>query len=69
MTYEIKGEPMPAAICRLSPGEALICEAGAMRWMSPDMEIGFPAYQYRRGRRIPGGPAWSKIFPQGGTNQ
>ena len=39
MTYEIKGEPMPVAICKLSPGETMICEAGAMSWMSPNMQM------------------------------
>lgn len=39
MTYEIKGEPMPVAICSLSPGETIVCESGAMSWMSPNMEM------------------------------
>ena len=39
MTYEIQGEPMPVAICQVEAGETLICEAGAMSWMSPNMEM------------------------------
>ena len=39
MTYEIQGEPMPVVVCRVAPGETLICESGAMSWMSPNMEM------------------------------
>ena len=39
MKYEIKGEPMPVVICNLEPDETLTCEAGAMCWMSPNMEM------------------------------
>ena len=39
MTYEIQGEPMPVVICRVASGETLICESGAMSWMSPNMEM------------------------------
>ena len=39
MRYEIKGEPMPAAICYLDSGETLKCESGAMSWMSPNMKM------------------------------
>ena len=39
MQYKIQGEPMPVVICRLANGEAMISEAGAMSWMSPNMEM------------------------------
>ena len=39
MKYEIKGEPLPVAICSLQPNESIICEAGAMCWMSPNMQM------------------------------
>ena len=39
MRYEIKGEPMPVAICYLDSGETMISESGAMSWMSPNMEM------------------------------
>ncbi len=39
MRYEIKGEPMPVVICHLDPEETMICEAGAMSWMSTNMEM------------------------------
>lgn len=39
MRYEIKGEPMPVVICEVDDGETLISEAGAMSWMTPNMEM------------------------------
>lgn len=39
MNYQIHGEPMPVVICNLDPNETLISEAGAMSWMSPNMEM------------------------------
>ena len=39
MKYQIKGEPMPVVICRLEDGESVLCESGAMSWMSPNMEM------------------------------
>ena len=39
MKYQIKGEPMPVVICRLEDGESVICESGAMSWMSPNLEM------------------------------
>ncbi|MBR5720908.1 MAG: AIM24 family protein, partial [Clostridia bacterium] len=39
MQYQITGEPMPVVICTLANGESIICEGGAMSWMSPNMEM------------------------------
>ncbi|MBQ1410247.1 MAG: TIGR00266 family protein [Oscillospiraceae bacterium] len=39
MKYQIYGEPMPVVICNVDPGEAMICESGAMSWMSPNMQM------------------------------
>lgn len=39
MKYQIIGEPMPVAICEVENGETLICESGAMSWMSPNMQM------------------------------
>ena len=39
MKYQIKGEPMPVVICELDGGETMICEAGAMSWMTVNMEM------------------------------
>ena len=39
MKYQIKGEPMPVVICQLDRGETVTCEAGAMSWMTPTMEM------------------------------
>ena len=39
MQYQIYGEPMPVVVCNVDPGETLICESGAMSWMSPNMQM------------------------------
>lgn len=39
MRYEIQGGSMPVAICFLEAGEQIICEAGAMSWMTPNMKM------------------------------
>jgi len=39
MKYTIVGEPLPAVICDLNPGETMITEGGAMSWMSPGMKM------------------------------
>ncbi len=39
MKYEIKGEPLPVVIVALENGESVMCEAGAMSWMTPNMEM------------------------------
>lgn len=39
MKYKIVGEPLPAVICDVDPGETLITESGAMSWMSPNMKM------------------------------
>ena len=33
MKYEIMGGNLPAVICKLSKGEKIVCESGAMSWM------------------------------------
>ena len=39
MKYQIYGEPMPVVVCNVDPGETIICESGAMSWMSPNMQM------------------------------
>lgn len=39
MRYEIKGTPLPVAICYLEENETMITEKGAMSWMSPNMKM------------------------------
>ena len=39
MKYQIQGEPMPVVICELDGSETMICEAGAMSWMTPNMQM------------------------------
>ena len=39
MKYQIKGESLPVVICEVDSGETVVCESGAMSWMSPNMEM------------------------------
>lgn len=39
MQYEIKGDNLPAVICRLEAGETMITEGGGMSWMTPNMRM------------------------------
>ncbi|MCR5690821.1 MAG: TIGR00266 family protein [Eubacterium sp.] len=39
MNYEVKGTPLPVVECTLAAGESIICEGGAMSWMSGNMEM------------------------------
>ena len=39
MRYEIKYEPFPVLIMYLDSGEQVQCQAGAMSWMTPNMEM------------------------------
>lgn len=39
MRYEVKGAPLPVAICYLNANESVITENGAMAWMSPNMNM------------------------------
>ena len=39
MKYEIHGETLPVVICQLEAGEKMVCEGGAMSWMSPNMKM------------------------------
>ena len=39
MKYNIIGEPLPAVVCTLESGEAMITESGSMSWMSPHMRM------------------------------
>ena len=37
MNYEIKGTPLPVVEVTLEDGESIVCEGGAMSWMSSNM--------------------------------
>lgn len=39
MKYEIKGGNFPVAICTCDAGEIMVCESGAMSWMTPNMKM------------------------------
>ncbi|MCC8070113.1 MAG: TIGR00266 family protein [Ruminococcus sp.] len=39
MQYEIKGSPFPVVICGVNSGETIVCQKGAMTWMSSNMHM------------------------------
>lgn len=39
MNYEIKGAPLPVVELQMEPGEQVMCESGAMSWMTPNMKM------------------------------
>lgn len=39
MQYQIVGDTLPSVICTLNPNETMICESGAMCWMTPNMKM------------------------------
>lgn len=39
MQYEIKGSPFPVVICGVNSGETIVCQKGAMTWMSSNMQM------------------------------
>ena len=39
MQYEIQGAPYPVAIINMNSGESVLCQSGAMVWMSPNMKM------------------------------
>lgn len=39
MRYEIKGDTLPVIICYLEKDETIVCESGAMSWMSENMKM------------------------------
>ncbi len=39
MNFKVEGEPFPVAICELEKDEFMICQGGAMSWMSPNMKM------------------------------
>lgn len=39
MQYEIKGTPLPVVECTLEAGESIVCESGAMSWMTGNMQM------------------------------
>lgn len=39
MRYEIKGEPTPVVLVYLDANESILCQKGAMSWMTPNMKM------------------------------
>ena len=70
MRYEIKGTPLPVAICYLEAGEKMITEKGSMSWMSPNMEMETNAGGFGKalGRMFSGEAMFRNTYsPRGGN--
>ena len=39
MQYQIQGQPYPVAVLTLQPEESVLCQKGAMSWMTHNMEM------------------------------
>ncbi|WP_298483259.1 TIGR00266 family protein [uncultured Ruminococcus sp.] len=39
MQYQIQGQPYPVVVLTVQPGETVLCQKGAMAWMTPNMEM------------------------------
>jgi len=39
MNFNVSGNPFPVLVCDLNPGESVICQKGAMTWMTPNMKM------------------------------
>ena len=79
MEYEIRGGNLPVAVCRLNPGEEMMCEGGSMSWMDDGIEMqteggglgkvfgrmftGEKMFRNRYIARAPGEIAFASSFP------
>lgn len=39
MQYQIQGQPYPVVVLTVEPEETVLCQKGAMAWMTPNMEM------------------------------
>ena len=70
MRYKIQGENMPVVLCALEDGESMICEAGAMSWMSANMQMETKGGGVGKlfGRMISGETMFQNVYtPHGGS--
>ncbi|MDE6730678.1 MAG: AIM24 family protein [Oscillospiraceae bacterium] len=70
MKYEIQGNPYPVAVVYLQGGESVVCQRGAMTWMSPNMEMQTTAGGIGRmfGRAISGESMFQNVYTAQGGN-
>lgn len=71
MEYKIIGDMMPVVICNIEEGRSVICEKGAMKWMSPNMnmqtEAGAKTFGRAFGRMFSGEHLFQNVYTaQGG---
>ena len=49
MKYQIKGGNLPVVICQLAENESIVCEGGAMSWMSENLEMSTTSGGFKKG--------------------
>ena len=72
MNFNVTGEPFGVVICDVAPGETVVCEAGAMSWMSPNMKMETTSGGIGKmfGRMVTGESAFQNRYTaQGGPGQ
>ena len=73
MNYEIKGTPLPVAICNLNAGESMYTDKGGMSWMTPNMQMATNAggsFGKAMSRMFSGESMFQNIYTaQGGPGQ
>ncbi|MDE6088960.1 MAG: TIGR00266 family protein [Oscillospiraceae bacterium] len=70
MKYEIQGSPYPVAVVYLQSGENVVCQRGAMTWMSPNVEMQTSVGSIGRmfGRALSGESMFQNIYTAKGGN-
>ena len=72
MKFNVTGEPFGVVICDVEPGETVICESGAMSWMSSNMKMETTGGGIGKmfGRMVTGESAFQNRYTaQGGPGQ
>ncbi len=69
MKYEIQGKPYPVATVTLDPGESILCQKGAMSWMTPNMEMQTKGGSFGKmlGRAFSGEAMFQNIYTAKGS--
>lgn len=64
MKYQIKGGNLPVVICQLAENESIVCEGGAMSWMSDNLEMSTTSGGLKKGfgRLMSGDNAFQNTF-------
>jgi uncharacterized protein (TIGR00266 family) len=64
MNYEIQGKPYPVTLVTLDSGESIICQRGAMSWMTPNVEMQTKAGSFGKmlGRALSGESMFQNVY-------